>query len=106
MCPHPLLTYALSVTNITLVQFINGNHAILPLSFFFVYIGSSAASLQVTLNKKGNFWEKEEVYFFVATMALMVTTICAIWSWVAREAARFEDEFDQAHPGGFDLKKA
>lgn len=106
MCPHPLLTYALSVTDINVRQFINGNHSILPLSFLFIYIGSSAGSLSVALRRKGSIFEKEELYFFILSIVLLVTMISFIWGIVAKEVNRYEAEFDAAHPNGFDLKKA
>ena len=98
MCPHPLLTYALAVTDINLRQFINGNHSILPLSFIYIYIGTSAASLGDTLGKKGSFWDKAELYYFIVTITLMVLTICWIWGLVGKEVTRFEAEFDAEHP--------
>ena len=106
MVPHPLLTYALSVTDITIKQFINGNHSILPLSFFYIYIGTSAVTLSDTVNKRGSFWDKAEVYYFILSIVAMVVMIYFIWGWVAKELARFEAEFDAEHPNGFDLKRA
>ena len=44
--PHPILTYALAVTDIPLAEFINGNWIIFPVSFFYAYLGASAAALQ------------------------------------------------------------
>ena len=106
MCPHPLLTYALSVTDINVRQFINGNHSILPLSFLYIYIGTSAGSLSETLGKKGSFWEKAELYYFILSILLLILMIRFIWGMVAKEVGRFEAEFDAAHPDGFDIKKA
>lgn len=63
-------------------------------------------TLQNTLDKKGDFWEKAEIYYFILTMSVMITAIGCIWKMVAREVAHFEAEFDDAHPGGFDLKRA
>lgn len=63
-------------------------------------------TLTDTLNKKGSFWEKAEVYYFVFTITAMVLAICYIWSLVAKEIARYELEFDEQHPGGFDIKRA
>jgi len=94
MCPHPLLTYALSVTDITITQFINGNHSILPLSFIYVYIGTSAVTLTDTISGKGSFWEKAELYYFILTIGLMVLAISYIWGLVGREVTRFEADFD------------
>ena len=76
------------------------------MSFFYIYIGSSAVTLQDALEKKGNFWERAEIYYFIVTITVMIVTIGMIWRWVAKEAARFEQDFDNAHPGGFDIKKA
>ena len=106
MCPHPLLTYALSVTDINVRQFINGNHSILPLSFIYIYIGMSAGSLSETLGKRGSFWDKAELYYFIISIALLITMIYFIWGMVAKEVTRFEAEFDAAHPDGFDIKRA
>lgn len=106
MCPHPLLTYALSVTDINIYQFINGNHSILPLSFFYIYIGASAADLSKSVSKRGSIWDKVEVYYFVISIVIVVFTIRYIWSQVAKEVTRFEHEFDSEHPQGFNLKKA
>lgn len=106
MCPHPLLSYALSVTDINVRQFINGNHSILPLSFLYIYIGTSAGSLSETLGKKGYFWDKAELYYFILSIILLFVMIYFIWGMVAKEVGRFEAEFDAAHPNGFDIKKA
>lgn len=78
----------------------------MPLSFIYVYIGSSAVTLTDTLNKKGSFWEKAEVYYFIVTIALMILAISYIWALVGREVTRYEAEFDKLHPNGFDIKKA
>jgi len=40
------------------------------------------------------------------TISCVVLAIRFIWGWVAQEVARFEQEFDAAHPMGFDLKQA
>lgn len=104
MCPHPLLTYALAVTDINLRQFINGNHSILPLSLIYVYIGASAADLQSVAGKKGSIWDKIEVYYFIFSIVLLILLIRFIWGMVAKEVGRFEAEFDAAHPNGFDIK--
>lgn len=45
--PHAALTYACAVTDMTLKQFIIGNSAWLPVSVIYVYIGSSAAQIQL-----------------------------------------------------------
>jgi len=63
-------------------------------------------TLTDTLNKKGSFWEKTEVYYFIVTISLMVLAISYIWALVGREVTRYEVEFDALHPNGFDLKKA
>ena len=53
MVPHPILTYILSVTDITVWQFINGNHSILPLSVFWVYVYASALETADEVDSKG-----------------------------------------------------
>lgn len=106
MVPHPLLTYALSVTDISLKQFINGNHSILPLSILFINIGISASELANALHEKGSIWVKVELYWFIFSQLGMGIMILFIWKYVAKEANRFEEMFDEAHPGGFDLKQA
>ena len=98
MVPHPLLTYALSVTDISVKQFIDGNHSCLPLSFFYIYIGSSAASLTDTLSGKGSIWYKAEIYYFIISLALMCYMIKFIWQIVAKEIERFEHEFEEENP--------
>jgi uncharacterized membrane protein YdjX (TVP38/TMEM64 family) len=45
--PHSILTYCCAVTEMSLKQFIIGNTAWLPVSIIYVYIGSSAATVQV-----------------------------------------------------------
>lgn len=106
LCPHPILTYALSVTDIKLWQFINGNHSILPLSFLFVYIATQVRDLGEAMKEKGSFWEKLEVYYFAVTVVLVIVMIRIIWGAVAKEVSRLEEDFDAAHPNGFDIKKA
>ena len=78
----------------------------MPLSFFYIYIGASVESLSQTLRQRGSFWEKAEIYFFIITIVLFVMAIRKIWGWVAQEVGRFEQEFDDAHPNGFNLKRA
>ena len=78
----------------------------MPLSFLYIYIGMSAGSLSETLGKKGSFWDKAELYYFILSIALLITMIYFIWGMVAKEVSRFEAEFDAAHPDGFDIKKA
>ena len=45
MVPHPVLTYALAVTDITIEQFIKGNHSCLPLSLLFINLGIAGEEL-------------------------------------------------------------
>ena len=58
------------------------------------------------MKEKGSFWEKLEVYYFAVTIVLVFLMIRLVWGAVAKEASRLEDDFDAAHPNGFDIKKA
>ena len=94
LLPHPMLTYALAVTDIKISQFINGNHSCFPLSFFYIYIGVSANELAETFNKKGSVWLKMEVYYFIFSLVLIFCMIKMIWELISKEVERFENEFD------------
>ena len=58
------------------------------------------------MKEKGSFWEKLEVYYFAVTIVLVFLMIRFIWGAVAKEVSRLEEDFDAAHPNGFDIKKA
>ena len=99
MVPHPVLSYALSVTDITTYQYIHGNWALAPVSIPYIYIGVSIRSLNEGIrDAKTSVWESAELYYFIVTMIFMIVIICYVFSIVKEEVAKYEEEFDRANP--------
>ena len=99
MVPHPVLSYALSVTDITTYQYINGNWALAPVSIPYIYIGVSIRSLNEGIrDDKSSIWESAEFYYFIITMIFMGCIICYVFSIVREEVQAYEEEFDRANP--------
>ena len=58
------------------------------------------------MHEKGSVFEKPELYWVIGSLILQGVYIFFIWKFVAKEAGRFEEMFDQANPEGFDIKAA
>ena len=99
MVPHPVLSYALSVTDITTYQYIHGNWALAPVSIPYIYIGVSIRSLNEGIkDDKTSVWESAELWYFIVTMIFMICIICYVFSIVKEEVDKYENEFDEANP--------
>ena len=70
--PENMLSYAFSVSDITLLQFIAGNQAILPVSCVHVYVGVTAASLHASYSQPRGFLTAHQILILIVGLVLLV----------------------------------
>jgi len=94
LVPNPIINYALSVTDISVSQFVLGNMSILPVSLLFVYAGTSAATLHDSYKNGANGWlPVHQVWLLVIGLLILFGILYYVIVVVKRELDEIEDEY-------------
>ena len=84
--PHAVTNYSLSVTDISLCQYILGSLAIIPVSVVYIMAAISFNSLHDSFKKGGSSWfPYQEAWFLVIGFIFMFTVVVCIVSTVKSE---------------------